>query len=224
MPRCCRYASPRLPGRAAWNAASCWARSGRAGAGARGAGGCATAWLTGRCGALPLCPLLARWRPWKGRLALLLLAPLRPRRFHIAPGPAGKAHETATVHLHAQAALAVGAVEGAERPQHMTAFADDGAAGGKVRRGKREVVTRRVTGNAHGLDSSRIVPRSGRKITPTLPVSPCRFFATVSSTARAGRVAIRSCASVRNTTTSAAYSRSPLSLSESSAALPLPLP
>ena len=47
-------------------------------------------------------------------------------------------------------------------------------------------------------------------------------LATVSSTARPSGGAIRSCASVRNTTTSAAYSKSPLSLSESSAALPLP--
>src|SRR4029450_1502795 len=123
-----------------------------------------------------------------------------------------------------QAPLVVRAVKGAERPQHVAAFAYNGAAGRKVRLGKREVVTGRVTGNAHGLASSRIVPRSGRKINPTFPVSPCRFFATVSSTTRAGGVAQRSCASVRNTTTSAAYSRSPLSLSESSAALPLPLP
>src|SRR5215468_5036652 len=163
-------------------------------------------------------------RPPEGRLALLLLAPLRPRRVHIAPGPTGKAHEPAAVHLYAQAALAVGAVEGAERPQYVTAFADDGTAGGKVRLGQREIVTRRVTQTAHDLASSRMVPRSGRKIKPTLPVSPCRFFATVSSTARAGGVAVHSWASVRNTTTSAAYSRSPLSLRESSAALPLPVP
>src|SRR5262245_61372636 len=39
MPRCCRYPAPRLPGRAAWNAASCWARSGHAGAGSRAVGG-----------------------------------------------------------------------------------------------------------------------------------------------------------------------------------------
>jgi hypothetical protein len=36
------------------------------------------------------------------------------------------------MHLHAQAPLAIGAVEGAERPQHMAAFTDDWAAGGKV--------------------------------------------------------------------------------------------
>src|SRR5262249_27398104 len=122
------------------------------------------------------------------------------------------------------AALAVGAVEGAEGPQHMTTFADDGTAGRQVRFGQRQIVTGRIRGHAHGLASSRIVPRSGRKINPTFPLSPWRLFATVSSTARAGGVAICSCASVRNTTTSAAYSRSPLSLSESSAALPLPLP
>ena len=52
-------------------------------------------------------------RPPQGRLALLLLPPLRTGRVHIAPGPTGKAHEAAAVHLHAQTALAVGAVEGA---------------------------------------------------------------------------------------------------------------
>src|SRR5262249_3681402 len=150
--------------------------------------------------------------------------PLCTRCFHVAPGATSKTHETAAVHLHAQTALAVGAVKGAECSQHMAAFTDDGTAGGKVRLGQREIVTGRVSEHAHGLASSRIVPRSGRKINPTLPVSPCRFFATVSSTARAGGVAIRSWASVRNSTTSAAYSRSPLSLSESSAALPLPVP
>ena len=46
--------------------------------------------------------------------------------------------------------------------------------------------------------SWRMVPTSGRKINSTFPVSPCRFFATVSSIARAGGVAHRSCASVRN--------------------------
>src|SRR5262249_9711342 len=143
---------------------------------------------------------------------------------HVAPGPTGKAHEAAAVHLHPQAPLAVGAVEGTECPQHMAAFTDDGTAGRQVRFSQRQIVMGRVSEHAHGLASSRIVPRSGRKINPTLPVSPCRFFATVSSTARAGGVAIRSWASVRNSTTSAAYSRSPLSLSESSAALPLPVP
>src|SRR5439155_23348627 len=34
----------------------------------------------------PLCPLRAGWRPWESCLALLLLTPLRTRRFHIAPG------------------------------------------------------------------------------------------------------------------------------------------
>src|SRR5262245_2474018 len=167
---------------------------------------------------------LAGWRPPVGRLALRLLAPLRPRRVHIAPGPTGKTYEPAAVHLHAQTALAVGAVEGAECPQYVAAFADNRTAGRKVSLTQRQVVMGRVRGHAHGLASSRIVPRSGRKINPTFPVSPWRFFATVSSTARAGGVAIRSCASVRNTTTSAAYSRSPLSLSESNAALPLPVP
>src|SRR5215470_12209120 len=104
------------------------------------------------------------WRPTQGRLALLLLAPLRTGRVHIAPGPTGKAHEAAAVHLHAQAPLAIGAVEGAERPQHVTAFADNRAAGGEIGFGKREIVTRRVTRNAHDLASSRMVPRSGRKI------------------------------------------------------------
>ena len=51
-------------------------------------------------------------RPSEGRLALLLRAPLRPRRVHIAPGTTGKTHEAPAVHLHAQAALVVGAVEG----------------------------------------------------------------------------------------------------------------
>ena len=156
MPRCCRYVSPRLPGRAAWNAASCWARSGRPGAGARGAGGSVERCLAAAAGGLARggggCRWLwhalpAGWRPPEGRLALLLLAPLRPRRVQVAPGPTGKAHETAAMHLHAQAALAVGAVEGAERPQHMATFADDGAAGRKVRLGKREVVTGRVSWN-----------------------------------------------------------------------------
>ena len=81
------------------------------------------------CGALPGCcrwlPGKPRWRlatvwyalpagrrPPEGRLALLLLTPLRPRRFHVAPGTTGKAHEAAAAHLHAQAALAVRAVEG----------------------------------------------------------------------------------------------------------------
>src|SRR4029077_13783655 len=144
--------------------------------------------------------LLAGWRPPEGRLALLLLAPLRPRRVHVAPGPTGKAHETAALHLHAQTALTVGAVERAERPQHVAAFADDGTAGRKVGLGQRQVFTGRVTQEVHARASSRIVPRSGRKINPTLPVSPWRFFATVSSTARAGGVAIRSWASVRNST------------------------
>jgi hypothetical protein len=54
------------------------------------------------------------WRLLQSYLALLLLAPLRTRRLHIAPGPTGKAHEVAAMHLHPQATLAVGAVKGAE--------------------------------------------------------------------------------------------------------------
>jgi hypothetical protein len=57
--------------------------------------------------------LPAVWRPPEGRLALLLRTPLRPCRFHVAPGTTGKADKTATMHLHAQAPLAIGAVEGA---------------------------------------------------------------------------------------------------------------
>src|SRR5262249_59309190 len=123
----------------------------------------------------------------------LVLAPLHTRRLHIAPGPTGKTHETPTMYLHAQAALAIGAMEGAECPQHVAAFADDGTAGRKVGFAQRQVFMGRVTGQTHSLASSRMVPRSGRKINPTLPVSPWRFFATVSSTARAGGVARRSC-------------------------------
>src|SRR5712691_5935182 len=204
-----------------------------------GWGGLTRCWW--RCGSLPGCyrwlpgkrrwrlatawhALAAGWRPPEGGLALLLFTPLCTRRFHIAPGATGKAHEAAAVHLHAQAALAVGAVERAQGAQHVATFADNRAAGGEVGFGQRPILTERVTRNAHTCASSLMVPRSGRKMSPTLPVSPCRFFATVSSTARAGGVAIRSCASVRNSTTSAAYSRSPLSLSESSAAVPLPFP
>jgi hypothetical protein len=36
------------------------------------------------------------------------------------------------MHLHAQAALAVGAVEGAQGAEHMATFAHDGPARGKV--------------------------------------------------------------------------------------------
>jgi len=89
--------------------------------------------------------LPAGWRLLEGRLALLLRTPLRPRRFLIAPGATRTAHEAPAVHLHAQAPLAVGAVEGTQRTQHVAAFADDGMAGGKVGLGKREVVTGRVT-------------------------------------------------------------------------------
>ena len=86
----------------------CWGICGALpGAAAGGLGSGGGGWLR-LWHALP-----AGWRPPEGRLALLLLAPLRPRRVHVAPGTTGKAHETAAVHLHAQAALAVGAVEGA---------------------------------------------------------------------------------------------------------------
>src|SRR4029450_7823621 len=171
------------------------------------------------CKALP-----AGWRPPEGRLALLLRTPLRPRRVHVAPGPTGKAYETATVHLHAQAPLAVGTVERTESPQHMAAFTDDGAAGSQVGLGQRQIFTRCVTVGAHGFASSRMALRSGRKMSGTLPTSPWRFLAIMRSTARAGGNDCRSGASTRNSTVSAAYSRSPDSLSESRAAEPLPLP
>src|SRR4051812_18029771 len=125
-------------------------------------------------------------RPPKSRLALLLLTPLRTGRVHIAPGPTGKAHETAAVHLHAQAPLAVGAVEGAERPQHMATFADDGAAGNEVSLGQCQILTVCLCASNHALASSRRVPRSGRKSSSSLPISPWRFLAMVISTARAG--------------------------------------
>ena len=113
---------------------ACWSRRTR----------CRRIWraLPGCCHWLPGKPrrrlaavwdaLPVGWRPLQGRLALLLLAPLRTRRLHIAPGPTGKAHEAAAMHLHPQAALAVGAVKGAQGTQHMAAFAHDGTAGGKV--------------------------------------------------------------------------------------------
>jgi hypothetical protein len=69
--------------------------------------------------------LPAGGRPYEGRLPLLLLSPTLAGLFEIAPGAAGKAHETPAVHLHAQAALAVGTVEGAERAQHMATFAGE---------------------------------------------------------------------------------------------------
>src|SRR6266849_4405422 len=93
--------------------------------------------------------LLEGWRPHEGRLALLLLPPLHTRRFHIAPGTISKADKAATVHLHAQAPLAVGAVEGAQGAQHVATFADDGMASSEVSLGKRGIVTGHVTGNAH---------------------------------------------------------------------------
>ena len=65
------------------------------------------------------------WRLLQGRLALLLLAPLRTRRLHIAPGTTGKAHEPAAVHLHPQTTLAVGAVKGAQGAECLAAFASE---------------------------------------------------------------------------------------------------
>ena len=73
----------------------------------------AASWLSGK----PWRRLAAVWRAlpvgWRllqGGLALLLLTPALTRRLHIAPGPTGKAHEAAAMHLHPQAALTVGAV------------------------------------------------------------------------------------------------------------------
>ena len=96
-----------------------------------------------RPGSLPLAACLAEvaaatvwhalpagWRPPEGRLALLLFTPLRPRCFHIAPGTTGKAHETATAHLHAS--CAGGRNLKGQGPQHVATFTDNRAAGGKV--------------------------------------------------------------------------------------------
>ena len=63
--------------------------------------------------------LTAGRRSLQGYLALLLLAPLRTCRLHIAPGTTRKAHEAAATHLHPQTVLAVGAVEGAQGAQHL---------------------------------------------------------------------------------------------------------
>src|SRR5262245_56233314 len=101
---------------------------------------------------------LAGWRPPGGRLALLLRTPLHTGRVHVAPGPAGKAHEAATLHLHAQAPLAIGAVEGAERPQHMAAFTDDRAAGGEIGLGQCQIVTRAVTAGCHRAPPPAVTP------------------------------------------------------------------
>src|SRR5262249_61001658 len=101
---------------------------------------------------------LAGWRPPGGRLALLLRTPLRMGRVQVAPGPTGKADKAATLHLHAQAPLAIGAVEGAERPQHMAAFTDDRAAGGEIGLGQCQIVTVCLCASNHTLASSRRVP------------------------------------------------------------------
>ena len=79
--------------------------------------------------------LPAGWRPLQGCLALLLLTPLRTRRVHIAPGPTGKADEPAAMHLDAEAALAVGAVEGAQGTEHVAAFADNGLGNAEISTG-----------------------------------------------------------------------------------------
>lgn len=84
----------------------------------------------------------------------------------------------------------------------------------RVGLGQRQIFTGRISGHVHGLASWCMVSRAGRKSNPTFSVSPYRFFATVCSTARAGGVAICSWASVRNNTTSAAYRKSLLSLSD----------
>src|SRR5712691_2511874 len=95
------------------------------------------------------------------------------------------------MHLHAPAPLAVGAVEGAERLQHVATFADDGVAGGKVGLGQRATLTRWVTGGAHGCASSRMALRSGRKTRVTFPTSPWRCLASLRSTARVGGARVR---------------------------------
>ena len=75
MPRCCRYAAPRLPGRAGLEhrelLCQVWARWGGL-TWRRWACG----WLArGRCGALPLGQLRASRWPLEGRLPLPLLLP-----------------------------------------------------------------------------------------------------------------------------------------------------
>src|SRR6266704_1882705 len=67
----------------------------------------------GRCLALAWCPLQAGRRPLKDRLALPLVLPALAGYLAEAPGAAGKAHEAVA------AALAIRAMEGAQRPQCM---------------------------------------------------------------------------------------------------------
>ena len=56
--------------------------------------------------------LLTGWRPPVGRLAFLFFASPRTHCFHIAPGAAGKADETASRNHDVQAPLVARAVEG----------------------------------------------------------------------------------------------------------------
>ena len=74
------------------------------------------------------------------------------------------------MHLHPQAALAVGAVEGTQDTQHMGTFAHDGPAGRKVGLGECQVLTGGGTSNVHMRASSRMVPRFGgaRLVIPML--------------------------------------------------------
>ena len=76
---------------------------------------------------------------------------------------------------------------------------------------------------AYGCSSStfsRNVPRSGRNNRGTRPLSPKRFFSITRSTARVGGSSVRSVFCTRNATMSAAYSKSPDSLRETSFADP----
>jgi hypothetical protein len=57
------------------------------------------------------CALPAGGEHWESRQALLLLTPLRTCLLQVTPRAAGKADKAAAVHLHAQAALAIGAVK-----------------------------------------------------------------------------------------------------------------
>ena len=97
-----------------------WARSGRTGVGSRGAGASAGSCLAapgglrGLCGGWRRCETRCPtgWRPPVGRLAFLFFAPPGTRCFHISPGAAGKADESAGSHRDAQAPLVARAVEG----------------------------------------------------------------------------------------------------------------
>jgi hypothetical protein len=80
--------------------------------------------LRGLCGGWRRCETRCPtgWRPPVGRLAFLFFAPPGTRCFHISPGAAGKADESAGSHRDAQAPLVARAVEGTSRPHHMTAY------------------------------------------------------------------------------------------------------